>query len=142
MHPGFPDFCQRFDAEQLARHRAAAAGPPDGLRPCRSAPAITAGLALESFALGAATAPTLSDSEPPPITQAELDAFLERLEQADHAPTSPSMGKGRGLRPEGALTRAVPWAADHACDRYVENLEAIRRLQPDQAAASYPPMAQ
>lgn len=103
---------------------------------------ITAGLALESFALGAATAPTLSDSEPPPITQTELDVFLDQLEQADQAPTSPSAGKGRDIRPVGALTRAVPWAADHACDRYVENLEAIRRLQPDQAAASHRLMAQ
>ena len=51
-------------------------------------------------------------------------------------------GKGRDLRPEGALTKAVPWTADHACDRYVENLEAIRRLQPGPAAALHLPMAQ
>ena len=151
MHPGFPDFCQRFGAEQpdrltrLINRRDIVPRLPGLLMGYVHAglpQRITAGLALDSFALGAATAPTLSDSEPPPITQAELDAFLEQLEQADHAPTSPSMGKGRDLRPEGALTRAVPWAADHACDRYVENLEAIRRLQPDQAAASHFPMAQ
>lgn len=130
--PGLPDFCQRFDAElpdrltRLINRRDIVPRLPGlGYAHAGLPKRITAGLALESFALGAATAPTLSDSEPPPITQAELDAFLDQLEQADLDPPSP--GKGRDLRPEGALTKAVPWTADHACDRYVENLEAIRR---------------
>lgn len=132
--PGFPDFCQRFDAElpdrltRLINRRDIVPRVPGlGYDHAGLPKRITAGLELESFALGAATAPTLSDSEPPPITQAELDAFLDQLEQADLEPPSPSAGQGRDLRPEGALTKAVPWTADHACDRYVENLEAIRR---------------
>lgn len=138
--PGFPDFCQRFDTElpdrltRLINRRDIVPRLPGLLMGYAHAgllKRITAGLALESFALGAATGPTLSDSEPPPITQTELDAFLDQLEQADHATPSPSAGRGRDLRPEGALPKAVPWTADHACDRYVENLEAIRRLQPD-----------
>lgn len=139
--PGLGDFHQRFEDElpgRLTRIINQSDIVPrlpgfGGYAHCGRPRTITQKLALEAFGYGAQPAPTLVDSEPPPASQAELDAFLKQLEQpgaldglegADPAPSAAGRG---GLKPEGMVTEHIRWTADHACARYIKNLEAIRQ---------------
>lgn len=141
--PGLPGFCERFEVElggRLTRiiNQSDIVPRLPGVvyAHCGRPRTITQKLALEAFSLDVRPATTLSDIEPPPASQAELDAFLNQLEQPDaldglDETKSPSADRGRGLQPEGMVTERVRWTADHACARYIENLQTIRRgIQP------------
>lgn len=124
--PGFAEFRTRFETELPGRlirfinqSDFVPRLPGVGYAHCGQPKTITAGLTLERLTHTAAEPPSLADAEPPPATESEFDNFIHQLESApDTAET---------FQPEGVIFERMPWAADHGCDRYVANLQAIRQ---------------
>lgn len=125
--PGFDDFCQRFDVELPGRLTRlinqsdfVPRVPGFGYAHCGQPKTITAGLRLERLSQTGVAPLALADVEPAPATQAEFEAFLYQLETAP-------LTAAEDAQLEGMITKRIPWTADHGCDRYVANLQAIRQ---------------